>query len=70
MSTLLPNTSSLLSLLFSINKNINMGLLDIVPAGVVTGDNLRKLFAYGKLCPDVILMKELHSQLTAYVSDS
>lgn len=33
-----------------------MGLLDIVPAGVVTGDNLRKLFAYGKLCPDVILI--------------
>ncbi|KAI8580143.1 hypothetical protein K450DRAFT_238365 [Umbelopsis ramanniana AG] len=25
-----------------------MGLLDIVPAGVVTGDNLRKLFAYAK----------------------
>lgn len=24
-----------------------MGLLDIVPAGVVTGDNLRKLFSYG-----------------------
>lgn len=24
-----------------------MGLLDIVPAGVVTGDNLRKLFNYG-----------------------
>jgi hypothetical protein len=61
MSTLLPNTSSLLSLLFSINKNINMGLLDIVPAGVVTGDNLRKLFAYGKLYPDVILTNDLHS---------
>lgn len=26
----------------------NMGLLDIVPAGVVTGDNLRKLMNYGK----------------------
>lgn len=26
-----------------------MGLLDIVPAGVVTGDNLKKLFDYGKL---------------------
>ena len=24
-----------------------MGVLDIVPAGVVTGDNLRKLFQYG-----------------------
>ena len=24
-----------------------MGLLDIVPAGVVTGDNLLKLFNYG-----------------------
>lgn len=37
-----------------------MGLLDIVPAGVVTGDNLRKLFAYGKLCPNVILIHDLH----------
>lgn len=25
-----------------------MGLLDIIPAGVVTGDNLKKLFDYGK----------------------
>lgn len=24
-----------------------MGLLDIVPAGVVTGDNVKKLFDYG-----------------------
>jgi len=23
-----------------------MGLLDIVPAGVITGDNVRKVFAY------------------------
>lgn len=34
------------SLFFSF-FNKNMGILDIVPAGVVTGDNLRKLFAYG-----------------------
>jgi hypothetical protein len=26
-----------------------MGLLDIVPAGVITGDNVKKLFDYGKL---------------------
>jgi hypothetical protein len=25
-----------------------MGLLDIVPAGVITGDDVRKLFNYGK----------------------
>lgn len=25
-----------------------MGLLDIVPAGVITGDNVKKLFDYGK----------------------
>lgn len=25
-----------------------MGLLDIVPAGVVTGDNVKKIFDYGK----------------------
>jgi hypothetical protein len=25
-----------------------MGILDIVPAGVVVGDDLRKLFEYGK----------------------
>lgn len=25
-----------------------MGILDIVPAGVVTGDNLLKVFEYGK----------------------
>lgn len=25
-----------------------MGLLDIVPAGVLTGDNVKKLFDYGK----------------------
>lgn len=27
-----------------------MGLLDIVPAGVVTGKNLLKVFEYGKCC--------------------
>jgi hypothetical protein len=26
-----------------------MGILDIVPAGVVTGDDLLKVFQYGKL---------------------
>jgi hypothetical protein len=26
-----------------------MGLLDIVPAGVLTGDNVKKLFDYGKV---------------------
>lgn len=26
-----------------------MGLLDIVPAGVITGDNVKKLFDYGML---------------------
>lgn len=25
-----------------------MGLLDIVPAGVITGDNVRKVFAYAQ----------------------
>jgi len=25
-----------------------MGILDIVPAGVITGDNVRKLFEYAK----------------------
>lgn len=29
------------------NTNTKMGLLDIVPAGVVTGDNVKKLFDYG-----------------------
>lgn len=29
-----------------------MGLLDIVPAGVVTGDNVKKIFDYGKFIRD------------------
>lgn len=33
---------------FSLFTFYIMGLLDVVPAGVVTGDNLRKLFEYGK----------------------
>lgn len=36
--------SLLLSLLPSLET---MGILDIVPPGVITGDNVRKLFAYG-----------------------
>ncbi|KAH8084295.1 fructose-bisphosphate aldolase [Cristinia sonorae] len=30
------------------SSNSNMGILDIVPAGVLTGDNVRKLFEYAK----------------------
>jgi hypothetical protein len=36
-----------------------MGLLDIVPAGVVTGDNVKKLFDYGKLA---LLFREWESK--------
>lgn len=35
-----------------------MGLLDIVPAGVVTGDNLRKLLQYGIYYMTLITLKQ------------
>lgn len=42
-----------------------MGLLDIVPAGVVTGKNLLKLFEYGKL--QKLYMSYLHYIDRSYV---
>lgn len=33
-----------------------MGLLDIVPAGVVTGDNVKKIFDYGKFLLIVLFL--------------
>lgn len=52
MSTFRPSLSfSLLSSLLSLKST--MGLLDIVPAGVVTGDNLRKLLQYGMYYSDL-----------------
>lgn len=33
-----------------------MGLLDIVPTGVITGDNVKKLFDYGKFLLSLIIL--------------